>query len=592
MTSIASNSRPLVIGDAAFPRSALPLDAEVGMLRVAGNARDRDGVLVQRCLCGCSRSSCPVEADFDVRYLNNPANFTSDGCPLQGKQFFPPFAELAAAIRSKGVGDTEQYRKAYARGYLPKGAPADPTEYEEWTSWADFTGVPDYHSERELFDGLLAMDLNSLGLLPRPDRRRVLVFSKYWASICAKAKDLGIDEKQIPDRLEEIVATLRPASRNYYDEANSAKAGGGGTGMPRKRGMSEGLTPLTLKQHGALLIDSVTVWLPTGPEIQGEIITGFFHNVWETLDREDTLRGNGLAAVEEAILSPLRPVKPESVEEFLRQYKGVSRYKVGPRNWMQAYSLWYAESHMRFINWSSAGLGKTRTIPAIVTAHDIRLTVLFSPKVLTNEHNHQIAAELAVEDARAVIHYSDYGVPPELAPGKHHYFVANPEKLQQGAKTIAMIDALMAHHPGLIVFDEAHLLVSPGLVDPDSGETQDDPKYKPRMTGLRHLLDALEFDQRIVLLTGTPVRVDAREGQALLELVGEDVGEFTKEMKWPTCSHSFTALFMFSVCRRKVYPGTRSTLQATSDPPVGIHRHSRHEGRGTADEREITWLAN
>jgi hypothetical protein len=503
----------------------------VGTLVVAGDPFIRDGILVQRCLCGCNRSACSVEADFDVRFLNDPANFISDICPLQGKPFFPPFSELVAAIRSKGVGSLEEYRKGYARGYLPKGSPADPTEYDEWTTWADFTGTPDYHSDRELFDGLLAMDLDNLGLLPRPDRRRVLVFSKYWSSIRKKAKELGIDEKQIPDRLEEIVARLRPAPRNHYDElGSSAKNGGGGGGVPRKAGSSSGLTPLSLKEQGAVLIDSVTIWLPSGPEIQRELINGFYHNVWETLDREDSLRGSGLAAVEVAILSPLRSVKTELVEEFMRQYEAVLKYKIGQRNWMQAYSLWYSESHMRFINWSSAGLGKTRTIPALVAAHDIRLTVLFSPKAITNEHNPQIAEELAVEDDRAVIHYSDNGVPSELAPGKHHYFVANPEKLQQGAKTQAMIDALMEYHPGLIVFDEAHLLVSPGLVDPETGEAKDDPRYKPRMTGLRYLLDRLDFDQRVVLLTGTPVRVDAREGQALFELIGQDIGEFTKEM--------------------------------------------------------------
>ncbi|HXP07760.1 MAG TPA: hypothetical protein VN828_04655, partial [Acidobacteriaceae bacterium] len=270
------------MGDERSPRSPLPLDNEVGTLVVAGEPVMRDGILVQRCLCGCSRNSCSVEADFDLRFLNDPANFISDRCPLQGKQFFPPFTDLLAAVRSKGVGDTEQYRKAYARGYLPKGSPADPAEYDEWTSWADFTARPDYHSDRELFDGLLAMDLENLGLLPRPDRRRVLVFSKYWASIRKKAKELGIEEKEIPDRLEEIVATFRPAPRSHYDEMSSSSREGCGGGMPRKAGNSSGLTPLSLKEQGAVLIDSVTIWLPSGPEIQREMINGFYHNVWET----------------------------------------------------------------------------------------------------------------------------------------------------------------------------------------------------------------------------------------------------------------------------------------------------------------------
>lgn len=109
------------MGDERAPRSPLALDSKVGTLVVAGETFMRDGILVQRCLCGCSRSSCSVEADFDVRFLNDPANFTSDRCLLQGEQFFPPFEDLLAAVRSKGVSDTDQYRKAYAREYLPKG---------------------------------------------------------------------------------------------------------------------------------------------------------------------------------------------------------------------------------------------------------------------------------------------------------------------------------------------------------------------------------------------------------------------------------------------------------------------------------------
>ena len=78
---------------------------------------------------------------------------------------------------------------------------------------------------------------------------------------------------------------------------------------------------------------------------------------------------------------------------------------------MQAYSRWYSEEHFRFINWSSAGLGKTRTIPAIVSAYGIHFTIIISPKKITNDKNPQLVFELLTEDPKAVIHYSDYGVP-------------------------------------------------------------------------------------------------------------------------------------------------------------------------------------
>jgi hypothetical protein len=60
-----------------------------------------------------------------------------------------------------------------------------------------------------------------------------------------------------------------------------------------------------------------------------------------------------------------------------------------------------------FINWSAAGLGKTRTIPTVSSTFAIHLTVLFSPKKITTEDNPQLAQEMMVEDPDATIHLSD-----------------------------------------------------------------------------------------------------------------------------------------------------------------------------------------
>ncbi|RZU28906.1 hypothetical protein [Edaphobacter modestus] len=518
---------PLVVGKEGFPAEERPLESLCGFLVVVGKARERDGLLVQSCICGCSRRQCGEEADVDVRYLNDPSNFSSDVCAFQGRAFFPPFAELQAVATRRGIKNTAQYREAFTRGYLPKCSPKDPIEYAEWTSWADFTGDADYFSDSELYNGLIALDLESLGLLPRPERRRFLLVSRYWKSIKEKAKELGIEEKDIPDRMAEIATAI--SGQTPDDDGGTSKDGNGG-GQGRGGGKAKTPGRLTLSEEACTLVNSVTLWLPSAHELQQEIINGFYHHVWEMLDREDTLKGNGIEAVEANVLARLSDLKPELVSEFRRQYEGVCAHRIKGRNWMQAYSLWYAHEHRRFINSSAAGLGKTRTIPGVVSTFDIHLTVLFSPKKITNEDNPQLAQEMKAEDPAAVIHFSDRGVPTYLEPGKHHYFVCNSEKLQQGPKTKAMVDALIAHDPGLIVFDEGHLLVSSNLVDPEVGETEKDTKYKPRMEGLRYLLGKLAFDTRIIVLTGTPVRVDAREGQALFELVGEDVGEFSPEM--------------------------------------------------------------
>ena len=518
---------PLIVGREGFPGEPLPENTEVGILSVRGEPHRRGNVLAQRCLCGCSQRECGLESDVDVRFLNDPSNFEAGECVFRGPLFFPPYAEVVETARTQGITDTAKYREAFARGRLPRCSPFDPSEYKEWVSWADFTGIPNYHSDAELYNGLIALDLHELALLPTPELRRFLLSCEYWASIRAKAVEMGIAENDIPANIGRIAEALyreshRDSGPRMPTPADMVGAGSGTVPPPS--------VPQSLTLSPAQLVNTVTKWLPNSIELQQEIITGFYCNAWEILDRQDASEGNGFEYVRTTILDKLIDVKPQLVTEFLHQYAGAAAFHVNGRNWMQAYSLWYSHEHRRFINWSSAGLGKTRTVPAIAAAFDIQFTIIFSPKKITNDKNPQLALELLIEDPDAVIHYSDHGVPAFLAPGKHHYFVCNSEKLQQGAKTRRMIDALIAHHPGFVTFDEGHLLVSCNLIDPELGEKASDTKYKPRMEGLRYLLDKLGPEPRIAVLTGTPVRVDAREGQALFELIGVEVGEFDKDM--------------------------------------------------------------
>ncbi len=527
LTEPSTASLPLLRGPDTAPGLPMQVRTSIGMLMVTGEARERDGVIVQRCLCGCSQPSCAEAADVDTRFLNLYANSPGQDCALQGVAFYPDFHALKSSVLACGVKTADDYRRMLTRGYFPKGTPVDPSAYEEWAGWGSFLDNPAYQSNKELFDALLAMDLHSLGLLPRPERRRVLLLSQLWTNLRAKATEMGILENQIPDRLKEIMGALQDAPP---DRARAVTSGSG-TGGSTTSTSPDVPAPLTLHDQGKALVHSVTTWFPSGGDLQRELIRGFFASVWEMLDKQDQIHGSGgYAAVEEHVLEPLAAVKPELVAEFIRQHDGVSRHKRGTRNWMQAYSLWYSESHRRFINCSSAGLGKTRTIPTLVTLHDIHFTIFFSPKAISNAHNPQLHDEILQEDATALLYYSDDGVPTHLAPGFHHYFFVNPEKLQQETKTLALIDAMLALGPGLLVFDEGHLLVSSNLVDPESGEEKRDTRFNPRMTGLRYLLDRYDQRGRVVVLTGTPVRTDSREGQALFHLVGEDIGEMTAEM--------------------------------------------------------------
>src|ERR1035437_8377794 len=107
---------PLLVGRDGFPETPLKEDSSRGMLVVRGEPQLRDGIVAQRCLCGCSQRACGLESDVDVRFLNDPASFDTGHCVFRGTLFFPPYTEVVEVARSRGITDTTKYRDAFARG--------------------------------------------------------------------------------------------------------------------------------------------------------------------------------------------------------------------------------------------------------------------------------------------------------------------------------------------------------------------------------------------------------------------------------------------------------------------------------------------
>ena len=97
---------PLLVGRDGFHETPLDEESCRGMLVVRGKPHLRDGVLAQRCLCGCSQRACGLESDVDVRFLNDPSNFETGECVFRGPLFFPPYAEVVEVARSRGITNT------------------------------------------------------------------------------------------------------------------------------------------------------------------------------------------------------------------------------------------------------------------------------------------------------------------------------------------------------------------------------------------------------------------------------------------------------------------------------------------------------
>src|ERR1035441_5213206 len=138
---------PLLVGRDGFHETPLDEESCRGMLVVRGKPHLREGVLAQRCLCGCSQRACGLESDVDVRFLNDPSNFEAGECLFRGPLFCARYAEVGDVATSSEIWTAQKYREALVRGNLPRCSPFDPSEYKEGISWAEFTGIPNYRSE-------------------------------------------------------------------------------------------------------------------------------------------------------------------------------------------------------------------------------------------------------------------------------------------------------------------------------------------------------------------------------------------------------------------------------------------------------------
>src|ERR1700731_2328450 len=122
-------SLPLLVGQEGFSSTPIAQDTRLGTVVVMDAAKERDGLLVQRSMCGCSGRGCGEWADVDTRLLNDPSHFRRGECPFQGRPFFPPFGTVMAMVRRLRIANDAEYRSAHNRDKLPKYSPRDPREY-------------------------------------------------------------------------------------------------------------------------------------------------------------------------------------------------------------------------------------------------------------------------------------------------------------------------------------------------------------------------------------------------------------------------------------------------------------------------------
>jgi hypothetical protein len=518
-----------------------------GSLLVTDPPRHRRGTLVYACACQCRQPNCPVHVDADGAFLVEAGARSAGICSLAHSADIVPFAGWQTAFSGLNILTEAQYASALHHGSMPKGSPVDPAVYHEFSGWAKITGDPDYHSDAELANFLRQIDVASFSMLSEVGRYRFLAHARYWDRVVDKAKALGIDESNIVDKIAVIRQALdaevfahqegRPVTlRGSTMEKVSRNGDEGGQSTPQQKPSGKAATPRNPKDADLSEIRDALQWTSDAYEnIGGDLAVDTWHDwlawLWNTLDREDVLHGDGVHRVREEILVKLHGSAAPLVKAFNDQIAQVISFRENGRNWMQAYAMWYTTTHRCWINFSDPGLGKTRTVPALVSALDILVTIYIGPMRILQRENLQFPREVAFEDSQAVIHFPDDPIPTTLEAGKHHYILVNPEKFQLGDRTDGMINRLLELNPGLVVFDEAHLVgLSSNDPEPGAGEMQ--AIDRPRSRELRRFIDDLAPSTRIGLMTGTPIRCSVQEGQALFSLIGVDCGDIDGDISY------------------------------------------------------------
>jgi len=500
------------------------------MLMVAGPCRPRDvHARVYKCVCTCKSANCPAKPDgIDIEEsLLNTLPVQGSYCPLQGSPTIVPYPDLVKAVRRIGtIKSQPDYNAALVRGgILPKGSPINPraTYGKEWTSWAVFLDNPRYHSLEEALDSLKKItDMDTLRSMPEIDKFRFLMLDDTWRVLEQEARRLGIPVEQIIERADELFSgvNLYPSSDDPDDFRDSSGRFSSPID-PNKKSPKAPADPRDLVSYIEWGVRELDI---DGLDTASAVFVNWLMELWRQLDRWDSTEGGGFRKLKKEVLSKLEKGAPLVVKAFMDQFNQVVVHKTGERNWMQAYALWYAINNHCWINLGEPGVGKTRTIPMIVSHFDIRLTVIIAPSKLVAEINPQITNEIRKEDKRPNFYYAENGIPPFVSPNHHNYIFINKEKFQ-GERRDEIVNALIALKPGQLIIDEVHGMCS----KEDLKDEFDSPAERhrqftssPRTEALMRLVNTLrtEVGTRIGLLTGTPIRTSVEEVQTILTFLG------------------------------------------------------------------------
>ena len=499
--------------------------------------------------------------------------------------------ELRAMINNWHIDSKQKYVRLVKKGIL-KGAPKDPSVYNEFKGWNDFLAeksiksvkkTPKQLSKDQLEKAMDSLKANWSFYESIPDGWFYEVFD-MWGLF--KSNDPYYNKF-----FNQFIALRQtPAGRQQLFEAISEKnfdmiAGHYPKGAPNQASIAlfestkvvevknQTVDPALLRSDKEIGVHKILSHAenifpiseddPVFDLHKSVLVKSLWTEMFESDEKKERKQWAQIMAKRKSGKDTL--LKRRVIQQFRDEYTDVTKirtnldkceYRGVRANLMQVYVAYMLKKKKGFCNFSRTGTGKTKS--AIISSRitKSKRTLVLCPKAIDEQWKTMITddyPESTVSVGNKVI------FPPVISEKDYRYHVINYEKFSYDESADKIIEAVNAEPVDLVIVDEAQNIKQ--RIDhtkPDEEFTFQDQKdmsaRKRNVEKMVNLLRAKNPKCKMLVLTATPVINNVTEGAKLLELVaGNKFDNLNYENTVRNASRLYTEFKEYSIRYNKKY---------------------------------------
>ena len=499
--------------------------------------------------------------------------------------------ELRAMINNWHIDSKQKYVRLVKKGIL-KGAPKDPSVYDEFKGWNDFLAeksiksvkkTPKQLSKDQLEKAMDSLKANWSFYETIPDGWFYEVFD-MWGLF--KSNDPYYNKF-----FNQFIALRQtPAGRQQLFEAISEKnfdmiAGHYPKGAPSQTSIAlfestniiavnnQTVDPALLRSDKEIGVHKILSHAenifpiseddPVFDLHKSVLVKSLWTEMFESDEKKEQKQWAQIMAKRKSGKDTL--LKRRVIQQFRAEYTEINKlrtnldkceYRGARANLMQVYVAYMLKKKKGFCNFSRTGTGKTKS--AIISSRitKSKRTIVLCPKAIDEQWKKMIIDDYP-ESTVSVGNKKIF--PPVVSEKDYRYHVINYEKFSYDKSADKIIEAVNAEPVDLVIVDEAQNIKQ--RIDhtkPDEEFTFQDQKdmsaRKRNVEKMVNLLRAKNPKCKMLVLTATPVINNVTEGAKLLELVaGNRFDNLNYENTVRNASRLYTEFKEYSIRYNKKY---------------------------------------